>query len=96
MIYVDADDIKAELWLQQDSAPEHTAHASVDCFRHSFPDTSHHILVTVWPGSSCDVYARPFSWGHLAAEVYVNKPCIVRELKGHIGVEIGAFCEQLG
>jgi hypothetical protein len=31
----------------------------------------------------------------LAAKVYVNKPCIVRELKGHIGFEIGATYEHL-
>ena len=41
------------------------------------------------------LYARPFSWVHLAAKVYVNELCIVGELKEHTGVEIGATDEQL-
>ncbi|GFX33784.1 DUF4817 domain-containing protein [Trichonephila clavipes] len=75
-----------ELWLQQDGATCHTAHATIDLLKDTFGDRliSRFGLVN-WPPRSCDLTPLDyFLWGYVKSLVYADKTQTLDHLEDNI------------
>ncbi|GFX58220.1 putative DD41D transposase [Trichonephila clavipes] len=75
-----------ELWLQQDGATCHTAHATIYLLKDTFGD---HLISRFgpvnWPPRSCDLTPLYyFLWGYVMSLVYADKPQTLDHLEDNI------------
>ena len=78
------------IWFQQDGAPCHTAHVSIDLLRTVFEDRiiSRNANV-IWPARSCDLTPLDYYlWGAVKDKCYANKPATIDALKNNIRIAI--------
>ncbi|GFW60967.1 putative DD41D transposase [Trichonephila clavipes] len=75
-----------ELWLQQDGATCHTAHATIDLLKDTFGDRLISSFGPVnWPPRSCDLTPLDyFLWGYVKSLVYADKPQTLDHLEDNI------------
>lgn len=78
------------IWFQQDGAPCHTAHVSIDLLRTVFEDRiiSRNADV-IWPPRSCDLTPLDYYlWGAVKDKCYADKPATIDALKNNIRIAI--------
>ncbi|XP_011882183.1 PREDICTED: uncharacterized protein LOC105569928 [Vollenhovia emeryi] len=75
-----------DIWFQQDGATAHTARATMDILKETFPGRLiSHFGDMHWPARSPDLTVPDFFlWGFLKSRVYANKPQALAALKENI------------
>lgn len=78
------------IWFQQDGAPCHTSHATIDLLRGKFENRVISRFGDVhWPPRSCDLTPLDYYlWGAVKDKCYANHPATIEALKDEIGAAI--------